>query len=465
MKAKMEVETDNHADTIFALSSAPGKAGVAVVRVSGIGAWESLSQLTPKQSSPLPRKTKIMSLHYGEFEIDKAMVIGFKAPHSFTGEDVVEYHCHGSPAIMEELFVALAAQAHHRMAQHGEFTRRAFENGKLDLTEAEAIADLIDAETKIQKEQALLQMGGHLSTLYHGWAGELTKALAYVEAIIDFPDEDVPDTETAKAKPAIEKLQSDIAMHLNDGRKGERLRNGIEIAVIGAPNAGKSSLVNALAQRDIAIVSDIAGTTRDVIEAHLDLGGYPVIIADTAGLRPDQIGETGQEGIESEGIKRALRKAETADIRLLIFDGLNSEIDHHTLDLYNEQALVLVNKADVQSGDKSLFHVKQDMIGGQEPLFISVKTGQGIDKLIEALTAKIAEQFAVSRETPSLTRERHRQHLEQCQQFLSQALVQSQPELMAQDLRFAVNALGRITGRVDVEDLLDVIFKDFCIGK
>ena len=465
MKAKMEVETDNHADTIFALSSAPGKAGVAVVRVSGIGAWESLSQLTPKQSLPLPRQTKLMSLHYGESEIDKAMVIGFKAPHSFTGEDVVEYHCHGSPAIMEELFAALATLPHHRMAQHGEFTRRAFENGKLDLTEAEAIADLIDAETKIQKEQALLQMGGHLSTLYHGWAGELTKALAYVEAIIDFPDEDVPDTETAKAKPAIEKLQSDIAMHLNDGRKGERLRSGIEIAVIGAPNAGKSSLVNALAQRDIAIVSDMAGTTRDVIEAHLDLGGYPVIIADTAGLRPDQIGETGQEGIESEGIKRALRKAETADIRLLIFDGLNSEIDHHTLDLYNEQALVLVNKADVQSGDKSLFHVKQGMIGGQEPLFISVKTGQGIDKLIEALTAKIAEQFAVSRETPSLTRERHRQHLEQCQAFLSQALAQFQPELMAQDLRFAVNALGRITGRVDVEDLLDVIFKDFCIGK
>jgi len=457
----MEAKTQ----TIFALSSASGKAGVSIIRVSGAGAWESLAQLTPRQSAPTPRQTKLVTLQHGGSTIDKAMVIGFKAPHSFTGEDVVEYHCHGSPAILEEMLATLATMKGHRLADHGEFTRRAFDNGQLDLTEAEAIADLIDAETKIQKEQALLQMGGHLSSLYHRWAEELTKALAYVEAIIDFPDEDVPDTETAKALPAIKDLVSEINTHLNDGRKGERLRSGIEIAVIGAPNAGKSSLVNALAQRDIAIVSDIAGTTRDVIEAHLDLGGYPVIISDTAGLRPDQIGEQGQDAIESEGIKRALKKAQTADLRLLVFDGGAEKPDQHTLDLVNKEALVIVNKADVQSGDKNLFHVEQDNAGGHDPLFISVKTGQGLDGLIEVLTSKIAEKFAVSRETPSLTRERHRQHLEQCQQSLSQALGQSQPELMAQDLRFAVNALGRITGRVDVEDLLDVIFKDFCIGK
>jgi tRNA modification GTPase len=469
----MEVKTPIESDTIFALSSAVGKAGVAVVRVSGERAWHSLQTLTRNQSLPKPRQTKLMSLTYADPTqnsimldvIDKAMVIGFKAPHSFTGEDVVEYHCHGSSAIMEELFAILAAQPHHRMAQHGEFTRRAFENGKLDLTEAEAIADLIDAETKIQKEQALLQMGGHLSRLYHDWAKELTKALAYVEAIIDFPDEDVPDTETAKAKPAIETLQRELAVHLNDGRKGERLRNGIELAVIGAPNAGKSSLVNLLAQRDIAIVSDIAGTTRDVIEAHLNLGGYPVIISDTAGLRPDQISEKGQEGIESEGIQRALQKAKTADIRLLVFDGTSAEADSYSLDLIDDNAVVIVNKADVHNGDKNLFHVKQDALQGHEPLFISVTSGQGIGELIEHLTVKIAEKFSVSRETPSLTRERHRQHLEQCQKYLSHALAQSQPELMAQDLRFAVNTLGRITGRVDVEDLLDVIFKDFCIGK
>ena len=452
-------------ETIFALSSAAGKAGVSIIRVSGAGAWDSLAQLMLEQSAPEPRKTKLVTLQHGASTIDKAMVIGFKAPHSFTGEDVIEYHCHGSPAILEEMLATLATMKGHRLADHGEFTRRAFENGRLDLTEAEAIADLIDAETKLQKEQALLQMGGHLSDLYHGWAQDLTKALAYVEAIIDFPDEDVPDTETAKALPAIKTLLADIDTHLNDGRKGERLRSGIEIAVIGAPNAGKSSLVNTLAQRDIAIVSDVAGTTRDVIEAHLDLGGYPVIISDTAGLRPDQIGDQGQDKIESEGIKRALKKAQTADLRLLVFDGNNAAPDQHTLDLVNKDSLIIVNKTDVQSGDKKMFHVKQDKAGVHDPLFISVKTGQGLESLIEVLTTKIAEKFSVSRETPSLTRERHRQNLEQCQQFLSQALQQNQPELMAQDLRFAVNSLGRITGRVDVEDLLDVIFKDFCIGK
>lgn len=453
----------NHADTIFALSSAGGKAGVSVIRVSGPRAWDSLAGLADSQKLPQPRKTSLISLinPVSRETIDQAMVIGFKAPASFTGEDVIEYHCHGSPAILGEMMEVLGAMDGHRPATHGEFTRRAFDNGKLDLTEAEAIADLIDAETKAQKEQALSQMGGALSTLYNGWAEELTRALAYVEAVIDFPDEDVPDSETAKAHPAIEKLRDEIADHLNDNRRGERLRHGLQVAIIGAPNAGKSSLVNALAQRDVAIVSDIAGTTRDVIEVHLNLGGYPVILADTAGLRPDQIGSQGQEAIESEGIKRALKRAEEADLRILMFDSTEAAINSHTKNLIDDDAIIVVSKIDLNKSVRDSFHVKR----GADPLFISTESGEGLDSFLASLTRKIAGLMAVSRETPSLTRQRHRSHLEECAEFLDSALTQSQPELMAQDLRFAVNALGRITGRVDVEDLLDVIFKDFCIGK
>lgn len=458
-------------DTIFALSSAAGKAGVAVIRVSGPKAWESLKALAGDQKLPAARKTSLINLNRSVSDqsidqlIDQAMVIGFEAPASFTGEDVIEYHCHGSPAILEEMLEVLGGMDGHRLAQHGEFTRRAFDNGKLDLTEAEAIADLIDAETKAQKEQALAQMGGALSALYHGWADELTKALAYIEAIIDFPDEDVPDTETAKAKPKIEELLTQITEHLNDNRRGERLRNGLQVAIIGAPNAGKSSLVNALAQRDVAIVSDTAGTTRDVIEVHLNLGGYPVILADTAGLRPEllsgQIGDQGQEAIESEGIKRALKRAEEADLRVLLFDGTGDQPDQHTLNLITGDSIVAVNKLDLNPKAKESFHVKHD----NETLYMSTETSEGLDRFLKTLTDKVANLMAVSRETPSLTRQRHRQHLEECRQYMGLALEQAQPELMAQELRSAVNALGRITGRVDVEDLLDVIFKDFCIGK
>ena len=453
----------NKSETIFALSSAAGKAGVSIIRVSGMHAWHSLEKLLNNQSLPTPRKTKLAKLTNPNNKqiIDNAMVIGFKSPNSFTGEDVIEYHCHGSPAIIQEMLDVLGAMNEHRLADHGEFTRRAFLNGQMDLTEAEAIADLIDAETKMQKEQALLQMGGALSTLYHDWAGRLTKALAYVETIIDFPDEDVPDEQIAEAKPAVEKLTQEIDAHLNDNRKGERLREGIQIALIGAPNAGKSSLVNLLAQRDVAIVSDMAGTTRDVVEAHLNLGGYPVIISDTAGLRPNQIGSSEQDKIESEGIKRALQKAKEADIKILLFDASDETAHQETLDLLDENALILLNKTDLLNGDDISFHVKQNI----QKFEISIKGNKNIDGFLAELTKMIAEKFAVSRETPSLTKNRHRQHLTEAQEFLSNCLTQAQPELMAQDLRFAVNALGRITGRVDVEDLLDVIFKDFCIGK
>lgn len=445
-------------DTIYALSSASGKAGVCVVRVSGPGAFASLKKLYPAAKDILPRNAVFAALTdpRNHSLIDRAVVIPFKGPASFTGEDVVEYHLHGSPAVLEALLSALSSFDNHRPADHGEYTRRAFENGKLDLTEAEAVADLINAETQAQREQALSQMGGALSKLYEGWRERLIRAMAYIEAVIDFPDEDIPDSQVKTMAPEIEKLIAEISRHLNDNRRGERLRDGIHVAIIGAPNAGKSSLLNLLAKRDVAIVSPMAGTTRDIIEAHLDLGGYPVILADTAGLRPDQITNDGGHGsIESEGIRRALDRAESADLRLLVFDGTQTP-DEHTMKLAGEKSVLVFNKMDA-SGFK--------MPSGPDVIGISAQSGKNIDGLLALLTDKIKTLYAVSRETPSLTRTRHRAALEDCVQNLKTSLTADLPELMAEDIRMAARGLGRITGRVDVEDLLDVIFRDFCIGK
>ncbi len=449
--------------TIYALSSAPGRAGVAVIRISGSSAGQTLESISRKQK-PLARQTAVRTLFdpaTGE-ALDSAMVIYFQAPASFTGEDVVELHCHGSPAVVDAVMSVLSRLPGCRLAEPGEFTRRAFENGKMDLTEAEAVADLIDAETQAQRQQALAQMGGALSRLYNGWADALKKSLAYTEAVIDFPDEDVPDDQIATIIPQVAAIRDAIHDHLNDNHRGERLRGGIHVAVIGPPNAGKSSLVNALARRDVAIVSDLAGTTRDVIEVHLDIGGYPVILADTAGLRPDQVEDGAHGKIESEGIRRALERAQNADVRLLVFDGTDGELDSHTAALINSNAVVVVNKCD-------LFHVKHAQAASINAIPVSVQTGDGVDKLLAELEKKISALMTTSRDTPSLTRARHRAALEECRDCLDDALARIEskglPELAAEDLRMGVRALGRITGRVDVEDLLDVIFRDFCIGK
>lgn len=447
------------AETIFALSSARGKAGVAIVRVSGPAALSSFQKLASLSKYPVPREALFRALsdpRDGSM-IDRALMLPFKSPASFTGEDVVEYHLHGSPAVVDGLLSALSSFEGHRMAEPGEFTRRAFENGKLDLTEAEAVADLINAETQIQKQQALLQMDGALSSLYEGWRTRLIRAMAYIEAVIDFPDEDVPDSETQKVVPELAALTSEIEAHLQDNRRGERLRDGIHIAIVGAPNAGKSSLLNALAKRDIAIVSPMAGTTRDVLEAHLDLGGYPVILADTAGLRPEELSDDGGHGsIESEGIRRALFRAHNADFRLLVFDGTEKNLHAATLSLRDDNSLLVFTKK-----DSVAFAASNE----KDSVSLSSTTGIGIDALLATLTDKIKNLYGVSRETPSLTRARHRDALEDCVALLKKAQTSSQPELMAEDIRIAARALGRITGRVDVEDLLDVIFRDFCIGK
>lgn len=449
------------ADTIYALSSASGKAGVAVVRVSGPDAFISLRAMARIRDTIVPRQALFTGLYAKDGSlIDRTLVLPFKGPASFTGEDVVEYHLHGSLAVLSAMMAALSTFEGHRPADHGEYTRRAFENGKMDLTEAEAIADLINAETQAQREQALLQMGGVLFDLYEGWRERLIRAMAYIEAVIDFPDEEVPDSETQKVRPELEILTKEIREHLNDSRRGERLRDGIQIAIVGAPNAGKSSLLNFLAQRDVAIVSPLAGTTRDIIEVHLDLGGYPVVLADTAGLRAaesEAVQEISHESIESEGIRRAISRVENADLRLLVFDG-TARPDERTLALASDEAFLLFNKADKNDFDFSL--AKEH--GGFN---VCAQTGAGLDLVLEQLGARIKSLYSVSRDVPSLTRQRHRAALEESVLRLDAACKAMLPELMAEDTRLAARALGRITGRVDVEDLLDVIFRDFCIGK
>lgn len=445
-------------DTIYALASARGVGGVAVIRVSGPKAIDGYHTLSNKESAP--SRIAILSNftdNVSRETLDKGLGLVFRAPNSYTGEDVVEYHVHGGLAVIDGMLGALECLDGHRMAEAGEFTRRAFENGKMDLTEAEAVADLIHAQTSLQKQQALMQIDGGLSDIYNEWTVSLTKILAYVEAELEFPDEDVPDDILETITPKIRDLHNSIEHHLDDKRRGERMRDGIRVAIIGAPNAGKSSLVNALAQRDVAIVSDIAGTTRDVIDVHLDVAGYPVILTDTAGLRPEQIDSNNdQDRIESEGIKRALKVAHEADIRVILYDGTASVLDPHSYALEEgENVLAVVNKADK---DLKLQHP-------HDALRISVSENQGIDAFLDGLTVLIKDQFAVSSEAPSLTRQRHRFALQECVDALQRCLAAPMPELSAEDLRLAIRAIGKVTGAVDVEDVLDVVFRDFCIGK
>lgn len=441
-------------DTIVALASAPGRAGVAVLRVSGPQAREALTHICVPSDLPAPRVASLRDIvdFRSKEIIDHALVLFFPAPHSFTGEDVVELHLHGGRAILSATLDLLCALPHIRPAEPGEFSRRAFENGKMDLTEAEGIADLVDAETAAQRRQALRQMDGALGKLYYGWAERLTHNLAYIEAEIDFADEDIPPDLSAGRREDVAALSREIAAHLNDGHRGERLREGFTVALLGAPNAGKSSLLNALARREAAIVSPIAGTTRDIIEVQLDLGGYPVTLADTAGLR-----ETA-DSIESEGVRRALTRAEQADLKLLIFDGsAPAPLDPATQALIDDCALLVINKAD-------LAHTTHEMSLSSPALLVSAKTGVGLDALSQKLIAEIEKRFLGSG-APALTRARHRVALEDCLAHLNRALAAPEVELCAEDLRLAIRALGRITGTVDVEDLLDIIFSSFCIGK
>lgn len=475
----------NHADTIFALASAPGRSGVAVIRLSGPGSGAALLRLAPDlKSLPAPRRAMRVFLfdsdsnvdrsesestnqnntpfvsqsysHRNESEsksdllIDDGLAIWFPGPASFTGEDVVELHVHGGAAVLEAVTACLTCLPGLRPAEPGEYSRRAFENGKLDLTAAEAIADLVDAETAAQRRQALAQMGGALADLYDGWRSQLVGALAYLEACIDFSEEDIPDDLMARSADTLMSLRDSIEAHLQDNGIGERIRDGFRVALTGAPNVGKSSLLNALAKRDVAIVSDIAGTTRDVLEVPMDLGGYAATLIDTAGLR-----ETDDE-IEIEGVRRARAAADTADVRIHLVDATAPQ----DISCLPSDAILVANKMDKVEGDDP----------PQPALPLSVRTGDGLGEFVSVLTQHIHDIAAKRvQDTPPLTRARHRRALEDCVAALDRArggTAHSQDmEMIAEDMRVAAQALGRITGRIDVEDLLDKIFKDFCIGK
>jgi tRNA modification GTPase len=437
--------------TVIALASALG-GGVAVIRVSGplsgavFGALTGKELLAPRQA----RLVQLKSPATGKM-LDSAVALYFQNPESFTGEDILELHVHGGRAVVDSVIkAALSVDPSIRLAEAGEFSKRAYQNGKIDLTEAEAIADLVAAETEAQAEIALSQMGGALSDLYEDWRAQLVHLLAMLEAEIDFVDEeDVPQSVIDNTRAKIAALMTEIDMHLGDNNLGERLRDGFIVAVIGAPNAGKSSLVNALAKRDVAIVTPIAGTTRDVLEVPLNLGGYPVIISDTAGLR-----ET-EDIIEKMGIERARYRAQNADIVVALFDA-TGEMDKETLLQINNDTIVVRTKSDL----------KKDKSFPLDSIAISTTTGENLDALITAIAEKIAQK--ITRKNPGmplLTRARHRAAVNETQQHLQRAQKNPQPELLAEDIRLATRALGRITGRVDVEDLLDVIFSSFCIGK
>ncbi|HEX6977716.1 MAG TPA: tRNA uridine-5-carboxymethylaminomethyl(34) synthesis GTPase MnmE [Alphaproteobacteria bacterium] len=459
--------SDSPRATIFAMATAAGRAGVAVVRISGPAAGAALCALLGRRARlPQPRRATrrtFVDPASGE-AIDDGLALWFPGPRSFTGEDVAELHVHGSRAVLAALLDALGRLPGLRLAEAGEFTRRAFDAGKLDLAQVEGLADLVAAETDAQRRQARRQLDGALGRLTESWRARLLRALAHAEAEIDFPDEDLPGGLISALVPDLERLAGEIRVHLADDRRGERLREGFSIAILGPPNAGKSSLLNALARREAAIVSAHAGTTRDVIEVQLDLGGYPVIVADTAGIRAlSESAADAHAAIEREGIRRALARAEAADLRIVVLDATAGEPDESLVRLIDAESVVVLNKIDIAP------HAEPIVPGHMWR--VSVRTGEGLDALVAALTDIVARRLAMEDgAAPVITRARHRAALEACAESLDRALAAVQghagaPELFAEDLRLAARALGRITGRVGVEDVLDVVFREFCIGK
>lgn len=435
-------------DTIFALSSGRPPAAIAVIRISGPRAGTALEALTGR--IPPPRKGvlgRIRETPGGEM-IDEALVLWFPGPNSETGEDVAELQLHGGQAVIAATLRVLGAMEGLRLAEGGEFTRRGFENGKLDLTAVEGLGDLIAAETDAQRRQAFQQMKGLLGDRAETWRRRLVEALALVEARIDFSDEaDVPEDLLGPALAIVRTLHDEIAAALADGRRGERLRDGLVVAVTGPPNAGKSTLLNRLARRDVAIVSPVPGTTRDVIEVHLDLNGYPVTLLDTAGIRESA------DPVEQEGIRRARARAEAADLILWLSDSGEEPPFGSSIPVWK-----LRTKVDLLDKDKNLYSLTENEFS------ISSKTDINIYLLIDRLSSFAAS--SLQSQTPALvTRERHRGLLQATLAGLTEALAQTEHELVAESLRRAADALGRLTGRIDVEDVLDVIFRDFCIGK
>jgi len=442
--------------TIYALSSGPGTSGIAVIRISGEETSKIIKLLTGK-AIPKPRVAtlrKINKINTSEL-IDEGLILWFPGPESYTGEDMAEIQVHGSKAVVETLHSTLSDIENCRLAEPGEFTKLAFQNGKINLLKAESIADLISSETEIQRQQAIKIMNGKSADQFNYLRDKLLKILSHVEAKIDFPEEDLPNNVLDEIKNSSDEVIIKIKKILNDQKVGERIREGFKIAILGPTNAGKSSLMNHLSNRDVAIVSEIAGTTRDVIETHLNLDGYPVTISDTAGIRDSK------DEIEKKGIKLSLNRAEEADLKLVVVEAKNLEFTDILKGLLDDNAILVVNKSDLLEKDidpqiKKINHV-----------LISIKENKNVDELISKIKNNLKNKF-ISSDDILITRERHRQHLQQCLDHINNFNQKKEIEdfdKAAEDLRLATRHLGMIVGKVDVEEILGSIFNDFCIGK
>ena len=442
--------------TIYALSTGPGISGIAVIRVSGKKTPDVIKRLT-NSKLPRPRMATLKKFNKngGKELIDEGVILWFPAPNSYTGEDLAEFHVHGSRAVIKAMHLEISKIKGCRLAEPGEFTKRAFQNGRINLLKAESVADLISSETEIQRRQALKIMSGKSSDKFNLWRIELLKILSHVEAKIDFPDEDLPKNIINKIQKTSNKILNEIKKILNDQKVGERIREGFKIAIIGPPNSGKSSLLNYLSKRDVAIVSEIAGTTRDVIETHLNLDGFPVIASDTAGIR------SAKNEIERKGIKIALKRAEDADLRVIIISSKNVDLTSVLRGFLTKNAILVINKSDLLKGKLNSKLKKYDHV------LISIKKDLNLNKLISKIKSKLKNKFTTT-EDILITRERHRQNLINCvhhlEKFHKKKLAQDFDKA-AEDLRLATRHLGMIVGKVDVEELLGSIFNDFCIGK
>jgi tRNA modification GTPase len=440
---------------IFALSSGRGPCGIAIIRMSGPDTL-SICKLISKEKKIKENEInlcKFFDPSNGAIIDPEALILWFPKPNSFTGDDLAEFHVHGSNAIISYFLKVLSSQKNCRMAEPGEFTKIAFQNNKIDLLKAESIGDLIHSETELQRKQAVNLVNGHASKYYDELRSKLIKSLSFIEAKIDFAEDDLPEDVLKEAHKSIKSIHSDISKIINDNKVGEKIRNGFRVSIIGETNVGKSSLLNLLSKRDAAIVSDEAGTTRDVIETYLNLDGYPVILADTAGIRE------AKNEVEKKGISLALSKFNEADLNIVVVDNTKKKVSDKIMSLINEDSIILLNKSDVQDEENHRFDV--------DTILASVKDNKNIDKLINLIKQKLSKKFS-STNNALITRERHRVKLNECLIEIDKFLKKDQHkdlELAAEDLRMATRHLGSIVGKVDVEEILGSIFKDFCIGK
>ena len=438
---------------IYALSSGRGPSGIAIIRLSGKDTLKITELITKKKN--INAKEINLCKFYNPSNgglLDEGLLLLFPSPNSFTGDDLAEFHVHGSNAVITQFLNVLSEQSNCRLAEPGEFTKIAFQNNKIDLLEAESIGDLIHSETELQRKQAIKLVQGNASDYYNNLREKLVKSLAYIEAQIDFAEDDLPDNVLKEVQVSIKEVHEDIKRILNDNKIGERIREGFRIAIIGEVNAGKSSLLNLLSKREAAIVSEEEGTTRDIIETYLNIDGYPVILADTAGIRESR------NEIEKKGISLALSKFEEADLNLIVIDNSSKILNTKIQNLINENSIVVLNKSDIDNSKKHNF---------KEAVMVSVKENKNIDELVKKIKKILISKFTSSKNI-LITRERHRTKLNYCLNEIDNFLKKDQKkdiEMAAEDLRLATRHLGGIVGKVDVEEILGSIFKDFCIGK